>query len=137
MTTAFIIPCAINHFHDSSDTLEKVVQTLRSVRAVSPKATIALIEYGLNPLNPEQKTTLLEEVSLLAEYQQNPRIQEIQEKFDTHKAEAVSLIAALTWFFGLCQRDKLFQQIKRIVVLSPGVILDEGVFQTLDSTNSK
>lgn len=136
MTTAFIIPCAINNFRDTDDAIEKVLHSIQSIRAISPKANIALIDYALNPLSAEQKTPLLEEVSLLAEYQQNPRIKDIEEKFDAHKAEAVSLVAALAWFFGLCQRDKLFQQTTRIVLLSAGASLDENTFKSIDSNDS-
>lgn len=136
MSTVFIIPCAINNSTDSELALNQALHTLESVRELAPKATTAIVEHSLKALEPEQKNSLLEAVSLLAEYQQNPRLLEIKNQHGLAKANAVGLIAALAWFFGLCQRDNLFQQTKHIVILQAGATLDADTLNNIESNEN-
>ncbi len=136
MSTVFIIPCAINNSTDSELALKQALHTLESVRELAPKATTALVEHSLKALEPEQKNSLLEAVALLAEYQQNPRLLEIEKEHGIVKANAAGLIAALAWFFGLCQRDNLFQQTKHIVILQAGTTLDANTLNNIESNDN-
>ena len=136
MSTAFIIPCAINNSRDTELALNQVLHTLQSIHSAAPKANTALVEYSLQALSPEQKNSLLEASSLLAEYQQIERIQDIEIQHDLLKADAVSAIASLAWFFGLCQRDKLFQQTKHIVIMQAGAALDQATLAAIEENES-
>lgn len=138
MSTAFIIPCAINNSRDTELALNQVLHTLQSIHRVAPRANIALVEYSLKPLQAEQKNSLLEASSLLAEYQQTQRIQEIESQYDMLRADAVSAIASLAWFFGLCQRDNLFHHTKDIVILQAGATIDRTTLNSIeDNDNGK
>lgn len=134
MRTAFIIPTAINQATDSEYALQQCLSTIQSIQALSNQAGIGIVEYAEQPMPSQAQDSLLEQVSFIAAYQHDTKIQELAKTLTSQQTLALSHIAALTWFFSVCDTQKVFPEATQIIVIEPGMQIDRETFSHLQAS---
>lgn len=129
MKTAFIIPSAIQDTQES----QLVLQTIRHIQTIAKEAGLAVVSYADKAIAPELQAPLLNEVSFIATYQRDTKVQDLLRTLSPNQAKALSHIAALTWFFSVCATDHIFKQPTQVIVMEPGMPLSADVFAQIQA----
>lgn len=129
MKTAFIIPSALQDIQES----QLVQQTIKHIQSLSKEAGLAVVSYADKAIPPEVQAPLLEEVSFIATYQRDAKIQSLLQTLSPLQTKALSHIAALTWFFSVCATDHIFKQATQIIIIEPGMPLSAETFSHIQS----
>lgn len=130
MKTAFIIPSAIQDTQES----QLVLQTIQHIQTIAKEAGLAVVSYADKAIAPELQAPLLNEVSFIATYQRDTKVQDLLRTLSPDQAKALSHIAALTWFFSVCATDHIFKQPTQVIVMEPGMPLSTDVFAQIQAT---
>ncbi|ETD66856.1 hypothetical protein V757_12140 [Pelistega indica] len=133
MNTAFIIPTAISDSSVPMHATEQCLQTIKSIEALPTLCGIGIVEYSAQPILAEFQEKLLDRTSFIAAYQRDDKINALANSITPLQSTTLSHIAGLAWFFGVCAVNNIFPQKTQIIVIEPGMTIDQTIFEQITS----